>query len=95
MWLLHDGLMRWCLLGLLLLGWHGSVQAARILAVLPLAARSHFAINEAVLVALAAKGHDITLYSALAPKHNPNIKHVDLQTNVSQMFKGKNQFGVF
>lgn len=57
-----------------------TLEAANILAVLPLKVHSHFALSEAILAALANRGHQVVVYSPFAPKPNPNIKHIDVQT---------------
>lgn len=55
-----------------------AVDSYKILAVLPMPAKSHYAVPDRLLVRLAEKGHNVTVYSAF-PKNKiiPNYRDVD------------------
>ncbi|KAG8322111.1 UDP-glucuronosyltransferase 1-1 [Homalodisca vitripennis] len=58
-----------------------SAYSARILAILPLPSKSHFISNQAVLAALAARGHHVTVYSMFTPSQPvANMKHIELRS---------------
>lgn len=47
------------------------VQSAKILAVFPVTAPSHYILGSALLRGLAEKGHDVTMISAFGEKNPP------------------------
>lgn len=56
-----------------------SVQSARILGVHHVPTRSHYSIGSSILLALAAKGHDVTIASPYPTKGQiPNVRDVFL-----------------
>ncbi|XP_075214912.1 UDP-glucosyltransferase 2-like [Lycorma delicatula] len=68
---------------LLLLSWFGCtttfVESANILAVVPFNGRSHYIVIEALLKGLAAKGHQVTVFSSF-PQKKPvkNLTDIDV-----------------
>lgn len=81
--------MKSLVLCLLVLSAVSSIFGARILAILPLAGKSHLIYTNAVFTALAARGHQITVYSALVPPKPPaNIKYVEIHTQFEKEMKG-------
>lgn len=77
------------LLCLLLLSAISSILGARILAVFPIPGKSHFIYTNAVLTALAGRGHQITVYSPFAPaKPLANLKYVEIHTQFEKKMKG-------
>ncbi|XP_046386464.1 UDP-glucosyltransferase 2-like [Ischnura elegans] len=64
----------------------GTVNAARILALVPTASRSHNIWNSALMLGLAKKGHQITALSPdPAKESNPNLKHIVLEGTYEQI----------
>lgn len=59
----------------------GTLEAAKILGLLPFHGRSHNVLNMAYLEELANRGHDVTIAGYFAPK-NPSIKSVLLEKHV-------------
>lgn len=59
--------------------------AARILAVLPMPSRSHYAVCSGVLYALAERGHEVTVFSPYPPQQPvKNFKHLEIHTDVEE-----------
>lgn len=61
-------------------------NGARILAIHPFQAKSHYAPFEPLLKRLAERGHEVTVISHYAPKVEiPNYRHIDISTNLPSM----------
>uniref|UniRef100_A0A1B6LY74 UDP-glucuronosyltransferase n=1 Tax=Graphocephala atropunctata TaxID=36148 RepID=A0A1B6LY74_9HEMI len=73
--------MRWQLLLCVLLAASSPAWSGRILAVLPNLLRSHFIFSNSVLVALADRGHQVTVYSPFsASEQHRNIVYIQVNT---------------
>uniref|UniRef100_A0A1B6L7L3 Glucuronosyltransferase n=1 Tax=Graphocephala atropunctata TaxID=36148 RepID=A0A1B6L7L3_9HEMI len=73
-----------------------SAISARILAILPLPGKSHFISNQAVLAALAARGHHVTVYSSFTPAQPvANMKHIEVHTSFETEMKKSWTFDKF
>lgn len=57
-------------------------SAARILAILPLAARSHHYFHQGVLKALAGRGHEVVVYGPF-PQATPVPNYTDVYVNTT------------
>lgn len=73
---------------LFVLGSLSCVSCARILAILPLAARSHHNFHQGVLGALASRGHEVVVYSPFPRATSiPNYTDVYLQSTYNDDFR--------
>lgn len=72
------------------------VWSANILALLPLPGKSHFIYTNAVLTALAARGHHVTLVSPFTPsKPAANMKYIEIHTKHEEVMKNSWTFDKF
>lgn len=80
-------------LAALAIGIFSTVNGFKVLGVLPLGARSHFAIGHAILKNLAEAGHDVTVISPY-PLKKPIKNYRDISTKdiLDKYEKGKIQF---
>lgn len=68
---------------------NNSVQALRILGLVPSPALSHFKFFQPILKGLAEAGHDVTVYSYFPDKDAPSNYHdVDLSSPDDEKFNG-------
>lgn len=64
------------------------VQSARILGIFPSPGKSHFFLGQALMKALAEKGHDVTIVSAFGEKTPPkNHPYRDIVIDLDAMMK--------
>lgn len=66
------------------------VNSAKILAVFPVASKSHYAIGEATMRALNEAGHEVTMISVFAPKKPiKNYRQIKIDDVMETMAKGE------
>lgn len=65
-------------------------DSAKILAVFPVPAKSHYAIGEATMRALNEAGHEVTMISAFEPKKPmKNYRQITIENLIEAMAEGE------
>lgn len=66
-----------------------TVNCAKILGIFQMSAYSHYALGNALLKGLAAKGHDVTMIAAYEEKENLTNYHNVVVPEIIEFSKGK------